>query len=421
MELKKDIFTIHIQGDRYIIYAPLRNAAFFANQNAMTIVQKYIENIELSDEEKRTEVWSYIQTLKKIYPKIPQGNDIKIGSNLTIILSQLCNLACSYCYAQKSRSKEILSKEKLKQVIDYVLQQPDNENKRFSFIGGGEPTLTWDLLEWAIKYIDSSKKEGQKVHCSIITNGTLLSDERIYFLKEHNVHVGISFEILPEIQNIQRKYANPELKSFDVVNATVQKITNENLFCNGFRSTITQKNVSLMKDMVNFVSENYKYIKRLNFEPVTDVHNNTPEFYDEYIVNFFEAREIGKNKGIDVYNSISKSVNSLKNRFCKREFCVTPTGDIVSCHRVSSSKESLYDSFYLGYIDNKINIDNAQINKVLSVVKFQKKECATCFAKWHCAGGCISERLLSSERQQLYKCNFTRNIITKIIEEKLTT
>ena len=273
MELKNDIFIIETQGDRSIIYAPLRGAAFFANQNATSIVQKYISEKALSEDEKNTKVWDYLQKLEQTDPKIPKENNINMGSSLVIILSQLCNLACTYCYAQESRSKEVLSKEKLKHIIDYVLSQPNNEKKQFSFIGGGEPTITWELLEWAIKYIDTSKKEGQEVQYSITTNGTLLSDEKISFLKAHKVRVGISFEILPEIQNIQRKYTNPKLKSFEVVNTAIKKLI-ENKISYSFRSTITKRNVDLMTDMVDFVSENYKNIKRLHFEQVTDVQDN---------------------------------------------------------------------------------------------------------------------------------------------------
>lgn len=420
MELKKDLFIINTHSDNFLVYAPLRRAAFYANNKAILVVQKYLEN-NLSEEDKKTKVWGYIQTLEKTDPYIPQGKDIQIGSNLTIILSQLCNLACSYCYAQKSRSKEILSRDKLQKTIDYILQDRSSENKRFSFIGGGEPTLTWDLLEWAIKYIYSSKKEGQKIHCSIITNGTLLTDERIKFLREYGIYVGISFDILPDIQNAQRRYAYSELKSFDAIHEVVYKLYKYNVNCNGFRSTITKRNVHLMVDMVNFVAENYKNIKYLNFEQVTDIDNNDKEFFENYVENFFKARKIGKVYGIEVYNSISKSVDTLKQKFCSREFCLTPTGDIVSCHRISSNKERNFSSFCIGNVNDQVNINSLQVDKVLNVIKAQKLECEKCFAKWHCAGGCISERLLLSKEQQSDKCNFTKNIIIRILEEKLAT
>lgn len=419
MELSKDIFIIRLQGNNNIIYAPLRNAAFFANENATIVVQKYIERKELSIEERRSKVWDYLQKLEEIKPEIPKECGINIDGNLVIILSQLCNLSCSYCYARESRSKEILDRDRLKQAIDYTLSSSNNNIKRFSFIGGGEPTLTWNLLKWAINYIDTSKRENQKVRISITTNGTLLSDEKIKFIKKHKVHVGISFEILPEIQNIQRGYANPKLKSFDDVNNAIQKLTKNNIPYS-LRSTITRKNVGLMKDMVIFVSKNYKHIKRLHFEQVTDILDNDLNFYNDFIVNFFDARKAGREKGIEIYNSISNSVNYLKTKFCRGEFCITPTGDLVACHRVSSNKENAFNAFNFGNIDEEVYIDNTKVEKVLNIAKEKQEECNTCFAKWHCAGGCVSDRLLLSKIQQAYKCNFTKEFVTKILEEKLT-
>jgi radical SAM protein with 4Fe4S-binding SPASM domain len=362
----------------------------------------------MSIEERSTKVWGYLQKLEEAKPKIPKENGVNMDGNLVVILSQLCNLSCTYCYAQESRSKEILNRDQLRQAIDYALSLSNNNNtKRFSFIGGGEPTLTWDLLEWAINYINASKDKDQKVRISITTNGTLLSDEKIRFIKEHKVHIGISFEILPEIQNTQRGYANPKLYSFDDVNSAIQELTKNNIPYS-LRSTITKRNVGLMKEMVVFVSESYKNIKRLHFEQVTDVLDNDSSFYNDFVVNFFEARKTGKDRGIEIYNSISNSVNYLKTKFCRGELCVTPTGDLVSCHRVSSNKEDAFNAFNFGNIDSQLHIDNAKVDMVLNIAKEKQEECDTCFAKWHCAGGCTSDRLLLSEQQQAYKCNFTK-------------
>ena len=66
MELRDDIFVVKERDDRNIIYAPLRNVAFFANQNATDVVQKYIDKKALSDDEKETKVWEYLKRLSKI-------------------------------------------------------------------------------------------------------------------------------------------------------------------------------------------------------------------------------------------------------------------------------------------------------------------------------------------------------------------
>jgi radical SAM protein with 4Fe4S-binding SPASM domain len=138
-----------------------------------------------------------------------------------------------------------------------------------------------------------------------------------------------------------------------------------------------------------------------------------------FITNFFKARDVGKKKGIGVHNSISNSLNRIKYRFCNGEFCVTPTGDIVSCHRVSSEKEKTFGIFCYGNITDEIHIDNDKLEKVLKVANAKIKDCENCFAKWHCAGACVMERSCFSEQQQLLKCNFNRKILTQMLKEKV--
>lgn len=151
----------------------------------------------------------------------PQLKPFASSTNLVIILSQMCNLACSYCYAQDARSKDVLEKEKLKVAIDSHFDWKSNK-LHFSFIGGGEPTLTWELLVWAINYIRSIDAGTRNVSIGVTTNGTLLNDERINFLKENKVRIGLSFEILPDVQSTQRCFSDNR-NSFEIINSVIKK------------------------------------------------------------------------------------------------------------------------------------------------------------------------------------------------------
>jgi len=418
MTLSKDLFFIPFEEDEYIIYSPLRRSAFRANHFAVNIIKNYLKNGILSDVEKETKIWEYLLRLENKKVEIPKTNNINIDSGIVVILSQICNLACSYCFAQESRSNEVLNKNKLQILIDHILLNSNRDDIKFSFMGGGEPTATWDVLEWAINYIRTKKIKRQNINISITTNATLLSEHRIDFLKENNVHLGISFDILPDIQNTQRKFPDSTIKSFDYVDKAIKYIIDKNISFR-LRTTITKKCLQLMPDMVLFVSERYKNIKKLHFEPVTDIDDNNLDYYNEFIDYFFTARAIGKSNGIDVYNSISNSFNKIRNRFCNLEFCVTPSGSFVSCHRISSEKEKKYHLFNFGQINNEIIIDAGKMREVINFANSKLNECESCFAKWHCAGSCLMERSYFSEQQQLIKCGFIKNTLIKILAEKI--
>lgn len=421
VELRSDIFIIPTSSDNSIIYSPLRGAAFFANPEATSVIQEYIQSGCFPERSKGTTLQNYLFQLAEMVVEQPKNEDLFTDSSSAIfILSQICNLECTYCYAQNSRSKEILSKEKIKSVIDSVCLKTTPKNKSFSFIGGGEPLATWDVFKWSVSYIKSeTKKRGLSNRIGLTTNGTLLNEERVLFLKENKVVVSVSFDILPEIQNTQRPFPHGKNNSFEKVHNNI-KLLLTNGVTPRIRSTVTRKNLDLMPQMIEFVLANYPEIKLLHFEPVTDVNENSEEFFRTYLLSFSKAKRISHEHGLSLKNSITNSFSRLRTRFCNGEFCVTPTSDIVSCHRVSSDREEFFESFRYGKVTNNgIDIDATSIQSVLEISDKKIENCSTCFAKWHCAGGCPMYRVVSTEKEFSSYCSFVRDTISATLEEKL--
>ncbi len=418
-ELRKDLNIITLGNDKNIVYAPLRGVAFYANNKAVDVCKSYIEGCAIDDDSENAPLKEYIKVLEEKIVQEPRCKSITI-SNLVVILSQMCNLSCSYCYAHESRSKDVLNKNQLKAAIDYIMAL-ELKQKHFSFIGGGEPTLTWELLKWSIRYIRTYPIVEQKnIGIGITTNGTLLDDEKIDFFKENNVFVGLSFEILPDIQSTQRCFANSNRKTFEVIDEAIKKLVDNNVRIS-FRSTITKLNVMRMPEMVIFVSKQYPFMKKLHFEHVTST-NNDKAYYDDFIHYFIEARKIGQSLGIEVYCSVSHALETLKSRFCKGEFCLTPTGEFVSCHRISSKEEKAFELFKYAQIkDGFVSINMCKKECLENFYNSKREECAFCFAKWHCAGSCAMERTFYSEEMRDLKCYFTKELIKELLIERLNS
>lgn len=416
MELREDLFVIPATEGN-IIYSPLRRGVFWANEDASQIVRDFLcdGKLNYSSDDK---VQQYLCALSEAKTYTPIRSTTPSRNRLVIILSQICNLACTYCYAQEARSKEVLSKDKLKIAYDAVLAD-ENKSKHFSFIGGGEPFVTWDIIEWSVNYINSNKGNDDKVSFSITTNTTLFNEHNIQFCKENKIHIGVSFEIVKAIQDNQRPFYMSNASTFDVIHNNIGLLI-ENGISFGIRSTITKLNVTLMPDMVNFVADNYPTQKKLHFEQVTDPSQNNRDFYDEFIEYFFKAREVGKKRGIEVYNSISNSVFRIRERFCNGETCITPTGSIVACHRISSEKDKDYEIFNYGLIDSEsLSLDLIKYQTYLAFAHKKMPECEGCYAYWHCAGICPMERTALSREQLLTKCEFTKEIVKRILMEKI--
>ena len=416
MELREDLFVIPVELGN-IIYSPLRRGVFWANEDASQKVKDFLHGGKLnpSSEDK---VQQYLCALSDAKISTPTRDSTPSRNRLVIILSQICNLACTYCYAQEARSKEILSKDKLKIAYDAALAD-ENKSKYFSFIGGGEPFVTWDIIEWSVNYINSHKSNDDKVSFSITTNTTLFNEHNLQFCKENKIYIGVSFEIVKTVQDNQRPFYGSNASTFDVIHKNIGRLI-ENGISFGIRSTITKLNVALMPDMVNFVADNYPNQKKLHFEQVTDPNQNNTDFYNEFVEYFFKAREIGKKRGIEVYNSISNSVFRIRERFCSGETCITPTGSVVACHRISSEKDKDYETFNYGQIDtDSLSLDLSKYQTYLDFAHKKMPECEGCYAYWHCAGICPMERTALSRDQLLTKCEFTKEIVKRILMEKI--
>lgn len=417
MQLTQDIFVFPAtEVGGYIVYAPLYRVCFRTNEYTAKQFREALIMDDLdADHRVSKEILQRIAEIRNCEKITPSDGDALFGTDLSVILSQRCNLACTYCYAKDAHSDQVLDFNVLKKCVDFVIDYPVNKTKRFTFIGGGEPTLTWPLLRESIEYIRNRNCE-QKVNCSVVTNGTLLTKEKLDFFYKNQVRIVLSFEILKQVQDIQRPLASGR-SSFGRVSEALTYIKQSGVTCDCIRSTITNLNVEDMTLMVQQLAENYSFIRYVDLEPVTD-KNNTKDFYDRYINNFFEAKRYGESVGITVYNSVSSSLSSVKTRFCRREFCLTPTGEIVCCHRVSSSNDSLFNTFLIGKVtSNSIEIDENKI-ELLSAIKTNFKECSNCFAKYNCAGGCLSERLGVPQTHEA-KCYFTKKMLSLQLEEEM--
>lgn len=415
MELKDDLFLIPVE-DGNLVYSPLHRGLFWASEDASNVVRRYLADGCLDCEDDNLS--ENINRLSEAKVLSPNSHDTPAANRLVIILSQSCNLACTYCYAQEARSKDVLSKDKLRVVYDFVLADK-RKSKYFTYIGGGEPFVAWDIIEWSVNYINKHKSAGDKVAFSVTTNATLFDEHSIHFCRDNNIHIGVSFEIIKNIQDKQRPFRKLKASTFDIINENINKLMDNGISL-GIRSTITSINVSLMPEMVRFVAVNYPSLKKVHFEPVTDVAITNYRFYAEFIDYFCISREVGRKLGLEVYNSITNSVFRIKDRFCNGEMCVTPTGSIVACHRISSEKNRQYATFCYGQInENKLSLDMKKYDAYLSFVRKKMLKCKDCFAYWHCAGCCPMERTVFSEEQLSMKCEFTREIIKRILLEQI--
>lgn len=115
--------------------------------------------------------------------------------HINLIVTNACNLSCSYCYEQHNQDYGRFTPDTLKRIYDFQLSCNDNDGKLFQFFGG-EPLIHKQLiLDFINKYKDDLNANMNRIHVSMITNGILLTPEFIEAYFEHQfVNMSISLD-----------------------------------------------------------------------------------------------------------------------------------------------------------------------------------------------------------------------------------
>lgn len=414
--LSKDTFFIKNSEDEYIISHPLRGYACKANAEAVEYLRSALSRPGSAADGQVAEYMRQVFDLPERTIR-PLRRDGAFASSISLILTQQCNFECTYCFAHDARGKESMTDENIRFIIDSWAAEAI-PHKKVTFIGGGEPTMKWGLLERAISYV---RERVGNVEIVLVTNGSLISHDRLVFLRDAGVTVSLSFDILPEIQERQRRLFHGGHSSFRIVDSFLKEAARIGYRCE-IRSTITPDTVERMTEMVRFVHDHYDAVRRVHFEHVTSC-DNPPCFYGRFEEEFFKARAVGREVGIEVYNSITASQGKVRSAFCRGTSCFVPAGKnsviCTACHRVSSSRDELIDVFKYAEIDGDGDGDIHFHPARYETLRGIQKECESCPAKWQCAGGCLNERLALTPELQRMKCEMVRGFNRRLLLEKL--
>ena len=118
-----------------------------------------------------------------------------------LVLTNLCNLACDFCYQIRKKQKNALNS---KDWIKLIKQLPENSRVTLT---GGEPLVFKNFKD---VFLETTKRH----ECNIICNGLLLTKELIDLLLSHKNFKILSISIDNRNNDI-RKGANIDVKNWD--------------------------------------------------------------------------------------------------------------------------------------------------------------------------------------------------------------
>lgn len=310
-------------------------------------------------------------------------------THICLNLTDACNLRCKYCFVQQQ--PHYMELQTAKDIVDWLVNNmkvkkehkwvKQEEKCSINFFGG-EPMLLYDkVIVPLTNYIE--EKYPQQFHLGMTTNGTLLDNDKIYWLKQHNFSILLSIDGAKTTQDINRPCADSKLSSFDLVSKNIPYLLQ--LYPNTtFRSTIDESTVEYM-------FENYIFAEQAGFKNIFlipngrtewDVHNL--QILDEQVecIFYYRQKQYLENKPVlqasfidKIYKKVKQNMQIFngqqktpdRNQIHQVERCGLGTtsgsvgynGDIYGCQEQDSygeNKSIFYiGNIYTGGIDKKLH------------------------------------------------------------------
>ena len=435
-KLSESVF-IEPYCDQYIVYAPLKQLAFKLEKKSMdSAISIADEMIEALNEE-GNQLCSFFNEHGLIAKSKSENQVIESISTdfspttLYLLLTSDCNLRCKYWYSNGGESQNNLPLEIAKAAINIIVNNAVSTEiiPKLCFHGGGEPTLRWKELKQSTAFFrNQSSKLGVKSIVTLNTNG-VLSNEKMEWITNNIDKIIISLDGIGATHDMQRPLKNGE-GSFSKVWKTI-RFLGEKKKKFSVRVTITENNVSHMREMVESLSE--FDINGIEFEPLSIcgrvyTENIVAPTSDQFISFYKSANEAAVQKNVTIsYSGVR--LGFINNKYCGaagKNFAVTPSGHVTFCHRVSDPNDSHAPFFFYGNYSvakNTFIFDYDKIRFMKNLNCEKSNACKDCFVKWNCGGGCYAQNLAETDSLlldiQAERCSITHAIAAYQIAEKL--
>ncbi|MBM7866231.1 SPASM domain-containing protein [Heliobacterium gestii] len=339
-----------------------------------------------------------IPSIRRRTPPLPPDLPLE---TVVLNIAHACNLTCRYCYAEGGnygKRDRMMDSETAKAAVDLLMRSSADKDVTITFFGG-EPLMNFPVVRETIRYaLAAAENVNKRVDFSLTTNATLLDEEKIEFLTRHRVGISVSMDGPPEVHNANRKLSNGQ-DSYGPVHEGVTRLVARSTRPVAARVTITRDFAS--------IPAIFDHLRALGFAEIgiAPVTSDDPALrLDEADLErmldgfrllterFCAEAQAGRYLG---FSNLSNLLVDLYHGDVRALPCgaglgfvgIDPAGEIYLCHRFSGQ-----DDFQWGHVTTGIDREK-RAAFYQSVRQERDDDCAGCFLRNICAGGCYYEAL----------------------------
>lgn len=317
----------------------------------------------------------------------------------TLCITQECNLSCTYCYIGKKHAS--MSPDTACAVVDFMFEGASGDEIIDIGFFGGEPLLRFGLIKSITSMIKSHRLyDPDRLFLSVITNGTVFSDEIAEYLTAQGIEIGISCDGPPSVQDRFRRFPDGSASSA-VVEETIKQVvgTFPGVLVNAVYTPATlaclpetvEYLVSLGLKRIHLNADYSAAWTKEHIDVLRDAYAAVAQRYSDYY-------RMGKPVYIDIIDN--KITVMLRGGYqpaerCsmgKGEFAFAPSGNIYPCERLVGADDSsvhcignVADGVDPGRMACRVNVDS-DVNA----------ECTECGIRDYCRNWCGCSNYFSS-------------------------
>ena len=396
-EVAYDIIAMFEQNDRAAVTAAMR--------------EKYADRADITDadiEECYDQVLELKEAGKLFAPDTfkPMAGKLKektagVVKALCLHIAHTCNLNCAYCFASQGKyhgERAVMSFEVGKRALDFLIENSGSRRNLEVDFFGGEPLMNFEVVKQLVAYARSIEKEHNKnFRFTLTTNGVLVDDEVIEWANRECSNVVLSLDGRKEIHDAYRvDFAGNG--SWDRIVPKFQKFVQARGGKDYYmRGTFTHANPDFLTDIQQMLDLGFT---ELSMEPVVCAPGDPAELTEEDLPIVLDQYEklaelmlkrdkegkpftfyhymIDLTGGPCIYKRISGCGSGTEY------MAVTPWGDLYPCHQFVGEEKFKLGNIWDGVTNTETQCEFANCNV------YARPECADCWAKLYCSGGCAA-------------------------------
>lgn len=388
-----DVFAVPVDG-RYLVYRPLLPLAIVGNRALAEVALRLAAE---PTAEAPAAIRAFLEGIGFFRPDpaapAPPGREWR-PTTAVILLTNRCNLRCTYCYANAGLAAPHDTSVGLARAAIDVVHRHARERglARFSvcFHGGGEPMRAWRVMREAAVH---ARAKDLTAELTVVSNGVWTRAQREWVLATLD-GVTISLDGGAATQDRQRPLASGR-GSFAHVMATVRALDAAG-HPYGIRMTATAPFTRFPDDVrdlcVHTGCRDFQVEPAFNPERGSHRSGSAGEGA-AFTAAFLEAYDVASAAGRRL------TYSGARPWLRTRQFCSAPRdalvvnadGRLVTCYEIADDSHWLAALSTIGRLRGEgAEVDGAARDRLLDHLERRQSSCRTCFCRWHCAGDCYT-------------------------------